>query len=116
MTPFVYLLVGHLVGDYLIQTSWMAENKARHWGALFLHCTLYTLAVAAAALWGGVDLPLWSFGLLFLSHVLLDRRTFVVWWNRVIMGNTTQNWLFIMTDQIFHILVLALLLHYFGVN
>lgn len=113
MTPFIYLLLGHFVGDYLFQTTWMAENKARQWSALLIHCTIYTLTVALFAHWGDLDLPLVAYALLFLSHVALDRRTFVVWWNKTIMKNTTQNWLFIMTDQIFHILVLALLVHYF---
>lgn len=113
MTPFSYLLIGHLVGDYLFQTSWMAENKAKQWAPLLIHCAIYTTAVALLGVWGGVVFPPVVYVVLFLSHVLLDRRTFVVWWNATIMKNTTQNWLFTMTDQIFHVIILALLVHYF---
>lgn len=112
MTPFAYLLIGHLLGDFLFQTSWMAANKARHWGALLSHCTIYTLSIFLVSWWGDFTLSPVALTVIFLSHVLLDRRDFVQWWNRVIMRNTELSWLCIVTDQIFHICVLALILHY----
>lgn len=43
------LLLGHLVGDYLLQNQWMALNKTKYtligWTAALVHCILYTLAV-----------------------------------------------------------------------
>ncbi|AYC28463.1 DUF3307 domain-containing protein [Paenisporosarcina cavernae] len=113
MTPFAYLFIGHLIGDFLLQTSWMAKNKATHWGALVVHCSVYTLAVVLVGIWGSIDWSFIAIGLLFLSHMLLDRRTFNMWWNRVVMQNTTEKWLFVVTDQVFHLIVLAVLLHYF---
>lgn len=112
MTPFSYLLIGHLIGDYLLQTSWMANNKAKHWGALLSHCVIYTLAIVMAAIWGGVTITPIGILFIFISHILLDRRSFIVWWNRTIMKNESLSWLHIVTDQIFHILVLAVILHY----
>ena len=41
------MLIGHLVGDYLLQNDWMAENKAKHkglgWLTCAVHCLLYTM-------------------------------------------------------------------------
>lgn len=43
------LLLGHLVGDYLLQTSWMAVNKSKKtlqgWMAAIVHSVIYTLSV-----------------------------------------------------------------------
>lgn len=114
MSPFIYLLLGHLVGDYLFQTKWMAINKATQWIALLVHSTTYTFFIALAAWWGDVDLSLLSYASIWVSHVILDRRTFVAWWTRTIMRNRDPEiaWLTIIVDQTFHILVLAIVLHY----
>ena len=67
------LLLGHLVGDYLLQTSWMALNKSKNslegWLAATVHCIVYTLAVC---------LIMWNFDLIwivavFLSHFPIDK-------------------------------------------
>ncbi|WP_301108119.1 DUF3307 domain-containing protein [Sporosarcina sp.] len=52
MNLFTYVLLGHLVGDYLLQTSWMAMNKAYKWLPLLTHCFIYTLSVCAAMVIG----------------------------------------------------------------
>lgn len=39
MTLFECLLVGHLVGDYLLQNGWMAEGKTTRWVPLLVHTT-----------------------------------------------------------------------------
>ena len=36
-------LILHLVGDYLLQSDWMAENKTKNWFPCFIHSILYTL-------------------------------------------------------------------------
>ena len=45
----IELLLGHLVGDYLLQNQWMAltksKNTAEGWFAAINHCVIYTIAV-----------------------------------------------------------------------
>lgn len=107
MTLFGWLLVGHLVGDFLLQTRWMAENKADQWFPLIVHCTVYTAVVALLALpAGGLSLP--AIALIFFSHLVLDRRTFVDFWARKITDSNEGQWLKIMQDQAWHVIVLAL--------
>lgn len=110
MTPFSYLLVGHLIGDYLLQTRWMAENKAKKWLPLLVHSFVYTLSIALVAYIGFGGLSIYSILFIFLSHVFLDRRTFVSWWAENIMGAKAKEvaWLKIAADQAFHITVLAI--------
>jgi len=86
MTPFATLILAHLVADYLLQLRWMAANKAHQWLPLIAHSLLYTfvLGLVAHLSFGGLT-PL-GLLILFLSHVFLDRRTFVHWWAKTIMG------------------------------
>jgi hypothetical protein len=69
----IELLLGHLVGDYLLQTNKMATTKKDKgiYGflACFIHCLLYTLAIC-------VFVGYWSWlgiALVFLSHWIVDR-------------------------------------------
>lgn len=112
MSPFDVLLLGHLIGDYLFQTSWMAANKAKNWTALFTHAFVYTAAVGIVAWIGFGGLSIWGILLVFGLHSFFDRRTFVVWWVRTIMTakGKESGWLIIMADQVFHLLTLALAL------
>lgn len=105
---FDALFVGHLVGDYLAQTAWMADHKATRAGPLLVHALVYSLAVAAAGrIQGG--LPLWALPVLFASHVVLDRRAFVRFWVRTVQGvhRAGDRWLYISGDQAMHVLVLG---------
>lgn len=111
MSQFDYLLIGHLIGDFLLQTSWMAKNKATKWLPLLTHVTVYTVVVTAfGAASGGLSLA--AIGLIFISHIALDRKTFVAFWVRNIQmaKGPEQTWLCIMSDQIFHIIILAIAL------
>lgn len=114
MTPFGILLIAHLVGDYLFQTSWMAMNKATRWIPLLAHVTVYTGIVTLIA-WisfGGLPLPAIIF--IFVTHLILDRRGFVTWWVENIMTakGKEAKWLMIVVDQIFHLIVLAICVLY----
>lgn len=38
---FVFLVLAHFVGDFLLQSDWMALNKGKRWDALALHVAVY---------------------------------------------------------------------------
>lgn len=108
MDQFSYLLIGHLIGDFLLQTGWMAKYKATKWIPLLAHVTVYTAVVAiAGTLSGGLSIE--GLAVIFLGHVILDRKTFVAFWVRNIQTakGPEQVWLSIVADQIFHIILLA---------
>ncbi|REB10129.1 DUF3307 domain-containing protein [Sporosarcina sp. BI001-red] len=116
MTLFSYLIVGHLIGDYLLQTNWMASGKATKWAPLLTHCFVYTSVVSVAFLISTGMISFWMVVIIFLSHIILDRRRFVAWWALAIMGvkEGEPAWLLIIADQVFHIIVLAIIAHIWG--
>ncbi|HZG81954.1 MAG TPA: DUF3307 domain-containing protein [Brevibacillus sp.] len=110
LSQFDVLFLAHLVGDYLLQTEWMAKYKAERWRPLLAHCFVYTLAVSVAAyLFLPTGLSWWAIGFVFLTHVILDRRGVVRFWYERVMGVTDDRnkWLMIMVDQTFHLIILA---------
>ncbi|MCM3611959.1 DUF3307 domain-containing protein [Planococcus sp. MERTA32b] len=109
MSQFDLLLIGHLIGDFLLQTSWMAKNKATKWLPLLAHVTVYTAVVGVFGMMSG-GLSLAALALIAVSHIILDRKTFVSFWVRNVQTakGPEQAWLCIMADQIFHIIILAI--------
>ena len=112
MSPFDFLLLAHLLGDFPLQTSWMAINKMNKWLPLLAHSIVYTAVIGIIALVGFGGLAPWQLLIIMLAHVILDRRTLVEWWILHIMRtNLSENrWLGIMVDQVFHVTILALIL------
>lgn len=47
MLLFLYLLTVHFIGDFILQSDWMAQNKSKNWGALSLHVLTYTTTLQA---------------------------------------------------------------------
>ena len=105
MTLFEWLLLGHLVGDFLLQTRWMAERKTTQWYPMVVHCTVYTAVVSLFARAAG-GLPL-AVAFIFVSHLFLDKRKFAEFWVKNLNGSENSNWLKIMIDQVWHLLALA---------
>ncbi len=98
-TP-VNWLVGHMVGDYLLQTAYQAENKKQDNVACLAHVLVYALT-----LWAFTQWALWKIGLIFVTHYLQDRTQFVRWFNKA-TGKGDDAWLLIVVDNTFHFLVL----------
>ncbi len=77
-----FLLMGHLVGDYLFQNSWMAYNKKVSFLPCFSHCVVYTMSISLfLILCPTIDTV--SFSLmfwLFVSHWIVDRYEILDWW------------------------------------
>ncbi len=112
MSQFDLLLIGHLIGDFLFQTSWMAKYKADKWLPLLSHVTVYTIVVALFGCFSG-GLSVWGIAIIFFGHILLDRKTFVTFWVSTIQTakGPESVWLGIVADQIFHIILLALAIY-----
>ena len=47
------MFVGHLIGDFLLQTAWMADRKENQWIPLLVHCFVYTATITLLALPAG---------------------------------------------------------------
>ncbi len=114
MSLFDWLLAGHLVGDFLLQTDRMAGNKARSWPWMLAHVGCYMASVTLVTLIYSWQHPLSPgrvvAGLLLAAatHVGLDRRDFTAWWMRSVGISQEHPWLAIVIDQVFHVLVLVI--------
>lgn len=100
------IILGHLIGDYLFQSDWMALNKKKSnlegFVACIIHCTIWTISMM---IFIGSNNILLALGL-FLSHILLDRTNLVVWYLNTfkIMPNPTM-WKIIIVDNTLHLLM-----------
>jgi hypothetical protein len=128
-------LVAHAVGDYILQSDWMADNKTKSHVAAAIHAVTYTLpfllitqSPAALALICG-------------SHFVVDRwrlARFVVWlkngplwiedkpqWKVTVAPVTATGyqdskppflaiWLLIIADNIIHVICNAIAIQFFG--
>lgn len=108
MSLFDWLLVGHLVGDYLFQNGWMATNKTKRLDALVVHSTVYTIAVFLTSLCS-TPLNMEAVILVFSGHVICDQGAFIRWWTKHVQRPpvSEQKWLTIMADQSFHLIILG---------
>jgi len=116
-------IVGHLVGDYLMQNDWMALNKKKPgpWGALpcVVHCWLWTLCVLvfSGILFTMADWRVNS--ILFLSHYIQDRTNAVRDWMGLIgqeqfATGPCSPWSIIVVDNVWHIVTIFAVWTCFG--
>lgn len=112
--------MAHMVGDYLIQSHWMANAKTKHWRPALVHGATYTLPFILIT-----QSPL---ALLVIggTHALIDRyrlARYVVWfrnllapkaWRASIKDATgspadvpmwLSGWLLFIADNIVHMLI-----------
>ena len=102
-----WLIAGHLVGDFLLQTGWMSENKEKKIIPLLTHSAVYTAAVWLLSFGRGGLNPI-CVPVIFVTHVILDNRKFVRWWCKNITRSFPSAYLAVMTDQAWHIVALVL--------
>ena len=107
MGLFNGLLVGHVIGDFILQTRWM-QKKTQRWLPLLVHSAVYTLAVTVMALFCKPVLSWWAVLLIFVSHMVLDQRKFINFWAEKITGTSHIEWLKIALDQSWHIVILGI--------
>jgi len=59
-------LIFHLIGDYVTQSDWMAQNKTKSTWAAFVHATVYSLPFLLIT-----SVPAWL--VICSTHLLIDR-------------------------------------------
>lgn len=66
-----WLIVAHLLGDYVFQNNWMGVEKTKRWFPAIVHAVLYT---AAFAIFFGFCWALIPIG---VTHLVIDRYSLV---------------------------------------
>ena len=85
------LLVCHMVGDYILQTDFLAKTKGENWWHLVAHCFLYSLPFY---IFYGMDWRIWT---LICTHFIID------------MLKARCNSINYLQDQILHMIILIFL-------
>jgi len=106
-------IIGHLVGDYLLQNDWMALNKKQNLAICAVHATIWTLSVALFSGW--FFYQNWTGaligGVLYFTHLIQDHTNIVVWWMDAIGQHQFRTgpcapWSIIVVDNVWHIVTL----------
>lgn len=85
------LLLCHFLGDYVLQTDFLAKTKGENWWHLIAHCVTYTTPFCFI----GLD---WRIVVLLLSHIIIDS------------AKARYKKIGYVTDQILHIATLVIYL------
>ncbi len=119
-------LVAHAVGDYVLQSDWMATEKTKRSVAALAHVAAYALPfLVLGASWSAL-------AVIMGSHFVIDRwrlARYVVWAKNWLGPNRPWSecaatgypperpawmavWLLIIADNVLHVLCNGLALHY----
>lgn len=119
----------HLIGDYILQSDWMAQEKVKRAWPCLVHCWFYSIGFTA------LTLDYRALIVIFGTHYLIDRyrlARYVVWFkNKIapkgfdkswtecnITGYPNDRpawltvWLLIIADNILHIVINGVALRY----
>lgn len=103
----MHWIYAHLIGDYILQNDWMALNKKSDPWVCLSHVLAYMIPFYFCGLeW-------WQVGLIAGQHFIQDHTSFVVWLMKVkgsekFSTGPCAPWSIIVTDNIIHILWIAL--------
>jgi cellobiose-specific phosphotransferase system component IIC len=122
---FIVLFI-HWIADFVVQTTWQAQNKSKNIAALTYHVVSYTTVWAIVygilcLLWGFgsleyspvSDLTLWwFFPITFAAHWITDYFTSKLTTKLYLTGDYHNFFVVIGFDQILHYVQLFLTLHF----
>ena len=114
-------LLCHAIGDYVIQSHWMATEKTKRWSVALIHAASYALPFLL------LRPSLAALAVMVFTHALIDRYRLAKYVsavkNRVLGRNTIAEclgngappdappflavWLLIIVDNVMHILINA---------
>lgn len=101
---FLQLLLGHVVGDFVLQPYWLVLAKRSGWTGLIIHVGVVTFITSILA-WGTI--PNWWVWMivLFLGHLFIDQfRTFIFTDN-----SRGKGLLLLILDQVAHVILIVLI-------
>ena len=116
------ILLAHLVGDYLLQSHWMACEKTKRWWPAVAHAATYTVPYVF------VTQSVWALLTIGVTHAVIDRYRLakhVVWFKNQLAPKSFRpawadskgtgypsdtplwmsTWLMIIADNTLHLLI-----------
>lgn len=83
---FAQIILGHLTGDYLLQSKSMALKKSEKGLSGITWCTFHSLVYTASVCMFLWTFDPWIISLVFVSHWPLDRWSLAFKWLKLIRG------------------------------
>lgn len=112
MLIFFFSILGHLVGDFALQTKKQAINKAFLNWYMLSHCLLVSATtVAPFFLVTSIRNVLLIYAIIFVSHIAADNvKKFIIG----CFEDKRRFWAILALDQIFHIFIIYLMFMVFA--
>jgi hypothetical protein len=109
----MHWIYAHLIGDYIIQNDWMAQNKK----SSSFHCAIHVLTYMLPFLFCGFNW--WQLSIIAGQHYIVDRTNVVMWFMKAkgsekFATGPCYPWSIIIVDNISHILTIALVAYLGG--
>lgn len=119
----------HFIGDYFLQTDWMAQTKTKFWSPAIIHGVTYGVPfVILSLLSDTLSLSILSLLVIVVTHIVIDHYRLarhVIWFKNQFApkayryswrdGNLTgyrndapvwlTTWLMILTDNVIHVVI-----------
>ncbi|KKM62452.1 hypothetical protein LCGC14_1521550 [marine sediment metagenome] len=67
----IWIIFAHFIGDWGLQSEWVALNKEKYWFVMTAHCMIWTGCVSMAVEYMGA-LTVWKLFFLFIGHYACD--------------------------------------------
>lgn len=71
MSNMVWLLFSHFIGDWALQSQFVAMGKGREWIIMLSHCMIWTACVSIGLQFLGIY-ALWKVLFLLVGHWVVD--------------------------------------------
>ena len=78
-------LILHLIGDYLTQSDWMANNKTKKWTPAIIHAFVYSIPFLLIG-------SCYAVAIIFATHAVIDRFRLVKYVLRVKEWRFNTEW------------------------
>jgi hypothetical protein len=127
-------ILAHVIGDFFIQSDWMAVNKTSNWKAITIHALTYSIPFLLPMLLGWWALSWSALAVIAGTHWVIDRWSLAKYicyaknwfgprgsnppFSETMLGYNKDRpfvitfWLYVITDNTLHLIINALSLKY----
>lgn len=70
----LWLIFAHFIGDWALQSDWMAQNKGKYWFVMLAHCMIWTACICVVLKLTGRFDPCYDLLLLCGLHWIVDEE------------------------------------------
>lgn len=105
-------ILAHFIGDFLLQSDWMARNKKSSYWVCTIHVSVYIFPFFLT------ELTLFQILLIYIQHWVQDKTKFIGWYCKkmgIFQGELKQDvlpWGHFVVDQIFHFIWMYFVIYY----